>query len=397
MDPELRLHHTRLQVRPGEQAQTTATVRYDGDLIEQYTFDVLGAAARWADVVPREVSVTPGVEYTVRLLFRPPAGPGAPVGNVPFALRCRSRENRGWVAVEEGDIAVSALHEITAAITTVKVRRGRWTARWIARFDNRGTAPARLCLSVPDGDGALGFALAPKQLDIAPGGYGEAFLKARAVRPFLRGTVARHPVRLGYARMDETDQQSAEGWLDAAFEQLPVLPRAAVRVAGVALLVGVAAAAGAVLLGRVATRTSEPAARMTASFAPAGPTTASPGAAPTASASSTNAAEPIEPQGAYVIFRTFPTDDKAATDRQAAEQFTSDIQQVPGVGKVQLMDSRRSQRLHEPPGEPGVGEYVVLKDGFAGYADATGYCAKALPALRQSMKNAYCIVVDTAS
>ncbi len=114
---------------------------------------------------------------------------------------------------------------------------------------------------------------------------------------------------------------------------------------------------------------------------------------PTTSVSPTGAAAQVEPQGIYVIFHAFAIDDRVATDNQTAQQFISDIQRLPDVGVVRLMDSRRSQRLREPTDEPGQGEYVVLKDGFASYQDATGYCAKVLPALRQSVKGANCYAV----
>jgi hypothetical protein len=246
MDPVLVLRDPRLQVRPGDTVRTTATVRNTSDLVEQYVFDVLGPTTAWAEVIPPSISVVRRGESTVQVLFRPPVGPSTPSGTVPFALRCASRENPDSVAVAEGDLAVGAIHEIVASLTPA-VSRGRWAGRWTARFENRGTAPARLRLSASDERRTLGFALAPAELEIGPGESGYAFLKARAARPALVGAMTRQRVRLSYTRATGPDEAPAEGFVDVAFEHVPVLSRAVAALAGVALVGG---AAAVVLLSR---------------------------------------------------------------------------------------------------------------------------------------------------
>ncbi|ABW13194.1 Fibronectin type III domain protein [Parafrankia sp. EAN1pec] len=240
MDPVLVLRDTRLQVRPGDTARTSATVRNAGDLVEQYALDVLGPAAAWAEVIPPTISVVRRGESTVQILFRPPVGPTTPAGTVPFALRCVSRENPDSVAIAEGDLAVGAIHEIVASVTPA-VSRGRWSGRWTARFENRGTAPARLRLSASDERRTLGFALAPVELEIPPGESGYAFLKARAAKPALLGALTRQQVRLTYTRETAPDEPVAEGFVDVSFEHVPVLSRAMTTIAGLALVGGAAA------------------------------------------------------------------------------------------------------------------------------------------------------------
>jgi hypothetical protein len=240
MDPVVVLRDTLLQVRPGDTARTTATVRNAGDLVEQYGLEILGPAAAWAEIIPASISVVRNGETTVQILFRPPAGPGTPAGSVPFALRCVSRENPDRVAIAEGDLAVGAIHEIVASLTPA-VSRGRWKGRWTASFHNRGTAPARLRLEASDERHTLGFALAPTELTIEPGATGRAYLRARVARPTLLGALARHRVRLTYTRATGPDERIAEGFVDVSFEQPPVLSRATATLAGLALAGGVAA------------------------------------------------------------------------------------------------------------------------------------------------------------
>jgi hypothetical protein len=241
MDPDLVLRDTQLQVRPGDIVGTTATVRSTSDRVEQYDLDVLGPAAAWAEVIPSTISVIQRGENTVRLQFRPPVGPGTPSGTVPFALRCASREDPDSRAVVEGDLAVGAIHEIAASLTPA-VYRGRRTGRWTARFDNRGTAPARLRLAASDERRALGFATAPEEIEIGPGDSGAAFLKARAKRPTLLGGVKNHRVRLTYTRVAAPGEAGSEGFLDATFEHIPVMSRAVAALLGVALVGGLVAA-----------------------------------------------------------------------------------------------------------------------------------------------------------
>lgn len=240
MEPVVVLRDARLQVRPGDTARTTATVRNTGDLVEQYSLDVLGPAAAWAEVIPASISVVRNGETTVQLLFRPPAGPGTPADTVPFALRCVSRENPSSAALAEGDLAVGAIHEIVASITPA-VARGRWKGRWTARFDNRGTAPATLRLSAADERQTLGFMLAPAELVVPPGRSGQVYLKARAARPTLLGAMRRQRVRLTYTRATEPHEPVSEGFVDTAFEQVSVLTRTTATLAGLALAGGVAA------------------------------------------------------------------------------------------------------------------------------------------------------------
>jgi hypothetical protein len=236
MEPVLVLRDTRLQVRPGETARAAVTVRNDGDLVEEYVFDVLGPAAAWTEVIPSSVSVVRRGESTVQMLFRPPVGPDTPAGNVPFALRCVSRDDPDSAAIVEGDLAVGAIHDLAVSMTP-SVAKGRWGARWTARFDNRGTAPVRLRLSASDERTALGVALAPQQLSVDPGESRSAFLRVRPVRPRLLAATVRHRVRLTYAREAAgPGEPAAEGFVDVTYEHISVLTKAMAMVAALALV-----------------------------------------------------------------------------------------------------------------------------------------------------------------
>jgi hypothetical protein len=111
MDPLVALAETRLRVEPGGQARTQATIRNIGADTERYLLQVLGQVAAWAEVLPREVTLSPGDEATVRLLFRPPRDDSVPATEMPFGLRCASRDHPDRGTVVEGDLTVVAVRD----------------------------------------------------------------------------------------------------------------------------------------------------------------------------------------------------------------------------------------------------------------------------------------------
>jgi hypothetical protein len=108
MDPLVALADTRLRVEPGGQARTEATIRNTGAVTERYVLQVLGQVAAWAEALPSEVTLPPGVGATVQLLFRPPRDGSVPAGEMPFGLRCASRDHPDRGTVVEGDLTVVA-------------------------------------------------------------------------------------------------------------------------------------------------------------------------------------------------------------------------------------------------------------------------------------------------
>jgi hypothetical protein len=243
VDPVLALSDPQARVDPGGEARLQVSVRNVGDLVEQYQFEVLGDAARWAQVLPRQVSVLPHgqEEKTVEVVFRPPPAPAAPAGDIPFGVRCVSLERRDRCAVVEGDVAVGAVHNLTARLEPV-TPRGRWTGRYRIRFDNTGSVPVTLALDAGDTKQRLRFALAPRELTVAPGRSAAAYLAVRPRQPMTRGKAVEHPFVLSYRAT--TDAGSGE--LSGSFEQRPIISKGVLAL-GV-LVVGLAAGAGALLL-----------------------------------------------------------------------------------------------------------------------------------------------------
>jgi hypothetical protein len=244
VDPVLVLGDEPLNVEPGGEVRATVTVRNVGDLVEQYRLEVLGDAARWSQIVPRQISVLPGgsEEKTVVVVFRPPAPPVTVAGDVPFGLRCVSLEAPDRCAVVEGDLVVGAVVGVQARLENV-TPAGRWNGRYQVVLENTGSVPVRLRLAASDSRRMLRFAVAPPEITVEPGRSAPAYVSVQPRQPALRGKSVSHGFSVGYQTVDG-DQR---GELAGVFEQRPIISKGVI--AACLLLVGLAAA-GVVLLLR---------------------------------------------------------------------------------------------------------------------------------------------------
>jgi hypothetical protein len=251
VDPVLALDEERPTVEPGGEARVSATVRNAGEVVEQYRLEVLGDAARWSQVVPRQVSVLPGGagETTVELVFRPPPPPLTVAGEVPFGLRCVSLEAPDRCAVVEGALSVGAVIGVAPRLEPVSPA-GRWTGRYRVMFDNTGSVPVRLRLRGDDARQVLRFALAPAELTVEPARPTAAYLAVKPRQPMLRGKPVTHQFNVKYEAAGDRG-----GDLPGVFEQRPILNKGVVAVA---VLLVAAVVLGAALLLRNAGRPAAP-------------------------------------------------------------------------------------------------------------------------------------------
>jgi len=256
MDPVLVLAQDTLATDPGGQVRTRVTVRNVGDIVAQYRVEVLGEAARWSTVVPQHVSVLPGEseEQTVEIVFRPPPAPAAPVGTIPFGVRCVSLENRDVAAVVEGDVVVSPIQGLE-----VRLRgdgpKGARAGRFRVELRNTGTTDLTVTLEVADAAELLRFVLAPQVVEVPAGRTVPALLAVQARNPKLLGKPVPHAFTVTYG----VSRSDRGGELAGTFEQRAVVRKSWIVLA---VLLAVAAALGYLWLrgqgGSVALRTGTP-------------------------------------------------------------------------------------------------------------------------------------------
>lgn len=231
-----RLETPALDLPPGGVAESLLTIRNNGAIVEAYTFEVLGDAARWTTVEPPAISVFPGTEEQARVVFTPPRASWVAPGDLPFAVRVIPSERPEDVVVPEGVVQIHPYAETTAEILP-RTSRGRSSSKHEIAIDNRGNTPLRVGVNGTDPDGALEFTARPPTLAVPPGEAVFTKLKVKHRRRLWRGQPVTRPFQVLIVADDQPPVT-----LDAATLQDPIIPRWAGRAAllGLVLLLALA-------------------------------------------------------------------------------------------------------------------------------------------------------------
>lgn len=229
------LEERTVAVQPGAEAVVRVRVQNNGQVVDQFSLEVLGEPAAWAAVEPPTLSIFPGREEVAVVRFRPPRSSTTRAGDFPFGVRVSSREDPAGSVVEEGVVSVGTFMD-SAAEVVPKNSRGRGSANHELALDNRGNVPLRAELSATDPGGELSFRFQPPVLEVEPGRAGFSRLRVRTRRRFLSGPPRQHPFQVQVAA-----QGAAPTVLDASMVQEALVApwmRAAALLAVAALVAG---------------------------------------------------------------------------------------------------------------------------------------------------------------
>lgn len=180
-----------LVAEPGEETTCSVTIRNAGQVVDQFTVDVVGDASGWATAEPATVNLMPGETGTVTVRFAPPRSSDVPAGTIPFGVRVFSSEDPAGSVVEEGTVQLGAFTEVTAEVVPGKVEAAS-KADFEVAVDNRGNRPVAVELSPLDPEDELEFRLERERADLAPGTAAFVRMRARPRKRFLRGQPVRH-------------------------------------------------------------------------------------------------------------------------------------------------------------------------------------------------------------
>ena len=180
------LQTTRLAVTPGSDVSLELRVRNTGSVVDVLTVEVVGDAAAWSQVLPDRVSLFPGGDATVTVVFRPPMAADGPAGEVPFGLRVRSQEDAAGSVVEEGVLDVAPFLSVDAELQP-RTSRGRKAATTTLAISNRGTRAIAAELNGVDPDGNVLFTFDPSPAPVEPDSATFVKVKLRAAHPFRKG------------------------------------------------------------------------------------------------------------------------------------------------------------------------------------------------------------------
>lgn len=207
-----------VQVSPGAGSSVPVQIWNNGDIVEGYEIEVVGAPAEWATVEPRYVSLYPGTSATAEVAFHPPPGAALPAGDLPFGVRVVPTEHPDEAVVHEGVVQVLPLVETTAEVLP-RTSRGRLSARHRIAVDNRGNVAVPVRLTVRDPNQTLRFRIRPDELVVEAGHASFAALRVRPGRPLWRGMAISHQYQVV-----ATAPGASSSTLDATYVQEPRLP-----------------------------------------------------------------------------------------------------------------------------------------------------------------------------
>jgi hypothetical protein len=185
------LNPTVLSVEPGAQATTEIKVRNTGNVVDQFSVDVVGEPAAWSTVEPSTLSLLPGTEGTATVAFRPPRASDVAAGSFPFGVRVASKEDPQGSVTEEGTLEVGGYKEVFGELMP-RTSRGRIEGRHELAVDNRGNVRLNADLEASDPDGSLRFRFSPAALVTDPNTATFTKLSVRPLKRFLKGPPKSH-------------------------------------------------------------------------------------------------------------------------------------------------------------------------------------------------------------
>lgn len=181
-----RLSTQELTVDPGGEAILDVLIRNNGQVVDEYTVEVLGDSAPWTEIGPAVIRLFPGTDQSAQIIFRPPRASTTPARTIPFGIRVRSREDPQASSVEEGVLNVNPFASTFAELLP-GTSRGSRRGRHDVAVDNRGNTTVDAEIVPVDPTNELRFQVRPPSVVTQPGNAGIARLVVRPRRRFWRG------------------------------------------------------------------------------------------------------------------------------------------------------------------------------------------------------------------
>jgi hypothetical protein len=209
-------------VTPGQETSLTLAVRNDSDIVEAYTFEVLGECEPWTTVEPSRLPLYPGTSERVTVWLRPPRSSEVRAGEVPLGIRVVPAERPQAVFVAETVVIIEPFGQ--QKVELVPERRRAWrSARYQVDVRNEGNTPITLALADPVTDDQLSYRIAGEPVVVGPGMRAEVGVRARVAKLIWFGKPVTWPLRLVGTAAWPGDQQDHE--LNGELVQIPLLPR----------------------------------------------------------------------------------------------------------------------------------------------------------------------------
>lgn len=186
---------TDVTVEPGTTATCQIRVRNTGQVVDQFTFSVLGQMQTMATIEPPQVSLLPGTEGVATVLFSAARSPAVAAGTYAFAVKVSSSEDPEGSVTEEGTLTVGVLLDIFVEVLP-RTTRGRRGARAEVAVDNRGNQRVNGDLATVDPTNSLRFRFAAPAVIAEPNTATFSKLAISPVKSFWKGPEKSHPFKV---------------------------------------------------------------------------------------------------------------------------------------------------------------------------------------------------------
>src|SRR4051812_2394784 len=182
---------SKIEVEPGATpAEAIVVIQNLGDLVEQYTVEIIGLDGDWFTAPVASVGLFPQDRDQVRVSFHPPKRPGLRAGAYHFKVRVRSRSG-GTERTAEGVLDVHG-YAVYRLDMSPRRQKARGKGQFKVQLTNSGTADARLSLAAQDAEEACRFRFgSPDEVLVPAAGKLEVPLTVTPKRrPWLGGETA---------------------------------------------------------------------------------------------------------------------------------------------------------------------------------------------------------------
>jgi len=208
-----------VRLEAGEELAVPLQVRNNGEIVEGYRFEVVGAPAAWTRVEPAEISLYPGSATTATVTFRPPRSFDVRAGEQQFGVLVIPTEHPDDAVVPEGVVEILPFLE-TAAELVPRTTQGRRGGLHQVAVDNRGNVPVTAVLAGADEKQQLDLRFGAAAATVGPGEAQFVRLRVRPRKRLWRGSPITHPFVVAVEPQDSTAVE-----LPGTYLQQPIIPK----------------------------------------------------------------------------------------------------------------------------------------------------------------------------
>jgi hypothetical protein len=218
MPASVTLPGSSLAVDPGSSASVALSVRNTGSVVDEFFMTVLGDTTAWTTVEPASLSLFPGAEGQVQVVFRPPRAPSARAGDIPVGIRVQSIVDATFSVVEEVRVRVGTFREYEARLVP-RTSRARRAATHQVAIKNLGNDILPVAVSAFDPDERLEVDVQPSAAEVPV--EGQRMIRVRVTAKERRWTGSSEMLPF---RVTVTPGGAPLTNLDGVFQQGRVLP-----------------------------------------------------------------------------------------------------------------------------------------------------------------------------